>query len=191
MENKLDKYEEYVRRTLPERRIKHTIGVRDTAVELAKKYGCCQDKAAAAALLHDIGKYLHREELIDIIRFKDEKKNKTLNLEPQVYHGYASAIIAQRDLNESDPEVLDAVRYHTTGRENMTLLEKIIYIADYIEPNRRFDGIQDVRDMAFMDLDKSILMAMNNTIIYIIEQNGIIDFDTILARNYILAEWGK
>ena len=72
----------------------------------------------------------------------------------------------------------------------MSLLDKIIYIADYIEPNRCFDGVEEMRGLAFNNLDESVFKAINNTIKYIVDNNGIIDYDTILARNYFLMDWG-
>lgn len=189
--NLIEICEKYVNDSLPERRKNHTFGVRDTAVRLAEFYDCNVEKAEIAALLHDVGKYLHKEELLGIIKFEDEKKAEILRCQPEIYHGHASAYLTQRDIGIQDQEILDAIKYHTTGREDMSLLEKIIYIADYIEPNRDFPGVDKVREMAFMDLDRSVYVAMNNTITYITKMNGIIDFDTILARNYFLMEWGK
>ncbi|WBW95839.1 bis(5'-nucleosyl)-tetraphosphatase (symmetrical) YqeK [Oceanirhabdus sp. W0125-5] len=190
LEKEINEIREYVEKTLPNKRMKHTEGVRDTALKLAIKYGCDERKVEAAALLHDVGKYLHRDILLDIIKFEDENKNAILNAEPQIYHGYASAYLAEKDLGIKDNEILNAVKYHTTGKEDMTLLEKIIYIADYIEPNRCFEGVEEVREIAFKNLDESVLKAMDNTIKYIVDNNGIIDYDTILARNYFLMDWG-
>ncbi len=189
VENKINEVKEYVEKTLPNKRMKHTEGVRETALKLAKKYGCDENKVEIAALLHDVGKYLHRDMLLDIIKFEDENKRRILQVEPQVYHGFASSYLAERDLGITDTEILDAIKYHTTGRERMSLLEKIIYIADYIEPNRCFEGVDEIRGIAFKDLDESVLKAMNNTIKYIVDNNGIIDYDTILARNYFLMDW--
>ena len=191
LEININEIKEYVGKILPDKRMKHTEGVRETALKLAKKYECDEKKVEIAALLHDVGKYLHRDVLVDIIKFEDENKKRILQTEPQIYHGYGSAYLAKRDLGITDTEILNAIKYHTTGRENMSLLDKIIYIADYIEPNRCFEGVEEIRGIAFKDLDESVLKAMNNTVKYIVDNNGIIEYDTILARNYFLMDWGE
>lgn len=191
LEIKISEVKKYVEKILPNKRMKHTEGVRETALKLAKKYGCDPKKVEIAALLHDVGKYLHRDMLVDIIKFEDENKKRILQAEPQVYHGFGSAYLAERDLGITDTEILNAIKYHTTGKEKMSLLDKIIYIADYIEPNRCFEGVEEIRGIAFKNLDESVFKAMNNTIKYIVDNNGIIDYDTILARNYFLLDWGE
>ncbi|MCM1990741.1 bis(5'-nucleosyl)-tetraphosphatase (symmetrical) YqeK [Oceanirhabdus seepicola] len=191
LEININEIKEYVEKILPNKRMKHTEGVRETALKLAKEYGCDEKKVEIAALLHDVGKYLHRDVLVDIIKFEDENKRRILQAEPQVYHGFGSAYLAERDLGITDTEILNAIKYHTTGRERMSLLDKIIYIADYIEPNRCFEGVEEIRGIAFKNIDESVLKAMNNTIKYIVDNNGIIDYDTILARNYFLMDWGE
>lgn len=191
LEININQIKEYVEKTLPNKRMKHTEGVRETALKLAKQYGCDENKVEVAALLHDVGKYLQRDVLVDIIKFDDENKKRILQAEPQVYHGFGSAYLAERDLGIEDTDILNAIKYHTTGRERMSLLEKIIYIADYIEPNRCFEGVEDIRGLAFRNVDESVFKAMNNTIKYIVDNNGIIDYDTILARNYFLMDWGE
>jgi predicted HD superfamily hydrolase involved in NAD metabolism len=87
-----------------------------------------------------------------------------------------------------DKEILSAIYYHTTGKENMSLLEKIVYIADYIEPNRDFEGVERVRELAFVDLNESLIQSMDNTIKYIVDKKILIHLDTIKARNYLILE---
>lgn len=188
VEININEVKKYVEEILPNKRMKHTEGVRETALKLARKYGCDEKKVETAALLHDVGKYLHRDVLVDIIKFEDKNKKRILEKDAQIYHGFGSAYLAERDLGITDLEILDAIKYHTTGREGMTLLDKIIYIADYIEPNRSFQGVDEIRNLAFERLDESVLKAMNNTIKHIIDNNGIIESDTILARNYFLMD---
>ena len=94
--------------------------------------------------------------------------------------------IAEVKFKVTDKEILNAIKYHTTGRENMTLFDKIIFIADYIEPSRNFQGIEEVRKMAYEDLDKSIIMAMDKTINFLIDNQILIHTRTVEARNYLI-----
>lgn len=94
--------------------------------------------------------------------------------------------LAKREYNVDDEEILDAIRFHTTGRENMNLIEKIVYIADVIEPNRDFPGIEKIRNMAYKDIDRSVLYSMNNTIKFLIDKGWLVHLDTIKGRNQLL-----
>ncbi|CDI50238.1 metal dependent phosphohydrolase [Clostridium tetani 12124569] len=85
-----------------------------------------------------------------------------------------------------DQDILNAIRYHTTGRENMTMLEKIIYLSDYIEPGRKYPGVEKVRELAFQDIDKALINSFNITIKYVIEKDQVLHLDTIKGRNFLL-----
>ena len=87
-----------------------------------------------------------------------------------------------------DIDILNAVKYHTTGKENMTTLEKIIYIADYIEPNRKYEGVDKIREVVFKDLDNGVFMGIENTMLHLLKERQLIHIDTINARNYLLLE---
>jgi len=104
----------------------------------------------------------------------------------ELIHGPLGAKIANACYGIDDLEVLDAIKYHTIGRENMSMLDKIIYIADYIEPGRSFPGVEEIREIVFLDLDDAIKKAMDNTILFLIKDNKLIHPDTINARNYML-----
>ena len=105
---------------------------------------------------------------------------------PNLAHGKIAAIIMERDYGISDSDILNAVSFHTTGRPAMSLLEKIIYIADAIEPNRSYPGVEEVREAAFKDLDEACLLSLNRTIEYVREQGNFLDEDTLDARDYFI-----
>ena len=100
-------------------------------------------------------------------------------------HGKIAAIIMQRDFEIEDPDILNAVSYHTTGRPGMSLLEKIIYIADAVEPNRSYPGVEALRKEAYIDLDKACLMSLSSTIDFVRSSGKYLDEETILAKEYL------
>ena len=148
----------------------HTLGVADEAVKLAEIYGTVQDqqKARVAGLLHDCAKD-YPESMRQ--RFCKEYKVKTdeiMNKQTDLIHPFLGAEVAKREYQVMDEDVLNAIRFHTTGRPNMSLLEKIVFIADYIEPNReKFGGLEEARRLAYLDLDKAMAYILENTIEYV------------------------
>lgn len=180
------KIEEYLRENLKESRYEHSLAVRDTAVKLANYYNADVEKARIAGLIHDCAKCMNDKELLDIASVCEVKIDNICKMEPQLLHGLCSSYIAKNFMGIKDKEILQSVAYHTTGKENMSLLEKIIFLADYIEPNREFNGVENLRKVAYEDINKSLLIAFDNTINYIIESRGLIHINTIKARNYLI-----
>lgn len=157
-------------------------------MRLAEKYGGehpeeLVEKAEAAALFHD----MYRGVAVDILNYYvkhlglDEKRYKD---SPNLAHGKIAAIIMERDFDVKDRDVINAVSYHTTGRPEMSLLEKIIYIADAVEPNRSYPGVQALRETVEKDLDLAVLQSLTNTINYVRGENKYLDEDTVLAKEY-------
>ena len=177
----------YLQNNLIEKRYNHTLGVVKTALELAEIYNVNKEKAEIAALAHDCAKNISYDELKEIC----EKGNiifteDDLNSKP-IWHAYAAVVIAKEEFNINDEEILNAIKYHTTGRKNMTVLEKIIYLADYIEPGRTFEKIQEVRELTYdKNIDEALIKAINNTIEFLISKRSIIHKSTIEARNYLI-----
>lgn len=160
----------------------------DTALRLAEEYNCDIEKVKIASLLHDCAKFPDKLYLLKLANNFDIILDDVMRYNHELIHGPLGAKIAEKEYGIKDLEILDAIRFHTTGRENMTLLDKIIYVSDYIEPGRNFSGVEKVRDLAFKDLDKSILLAMNNTINFLVNQNSLIHLNTIKARNFLVYE---
>ncbi|MDO4542916.1 MAG: nicotinate-nucleotide adenylyltransferase [Clostridia bacterium] len=156
---------------LSPKKFDHTVGVMKTAVSLAKRYGADPQKALTAALLHDCAKELPFFELMELT--KGEARFS------MVLHAKAGAMIARRDFGVCDPEILRAIELHTTGDAGMSTLDKIIYLADMIEPSRNFDGVDKIR--AESTLDGAILLALKRTIWYIKRKGGALHPATLRA----------
>ena len=159
----LEELEKEVVSLLKPSRVAHVLGCRDTAVALARHYGVDETDAARAGLLHDVTKALDGQLQLTLCReygivldgFSKEN-HKTL-------HALTGSAVAERVFGEKK-EVVDAIRSHTTGKPNMTTLEKIIYIADYIEPNRDFSGVEKLRELAFDNLDQALKLGLETTL---------------------------
>lgn len=180
-----DEIMDYLRERLNPRRYAHSIGVMDTAVKMAKIYGADFNKAKIAGLVHDCAKNMSDQELMNCASKYNIKLNDILRKSPSLLHGPVGAFIA-KELFDIDEDIFDAIYYHTTGKPNMQLLTKIIYLADYIEPTRNFPGVEKLRELAFQDLNSGLIFAFNNTIKFVIEKNGLIDCKTVEARNYLI-----
>lgn len=175
----------YLKQNLKEGRYNHVLGVVETAKELAKINNVSEEKAEIAALGHDIAKNLTTEEMLKIIEKANIILSKSEEKTKELWHSIIAPILAKEKLGILDEEILSAMRWHTTGKENMSKLEKIIYIADMIEPGRNFPGVQELRKATYEDLDKGVLMGLNHTINYLSKKNLLIDENTIKARNYL------
>lgn len=174
-----------VREQLTEGRYKHTIGVMETAIELAKKFGANVEKAETAAIFHDYAKYWPKEEMKKII-IEQNMPEELLSYHSELWHAPVGAFLVQKEVGIDDDEVLNAIRYHTSGRAGMTVLEKVIYLADYIEPNRKFPGVDEVRELALIDLDSALIKAIQNTIVFLVSKNAPIYPDTFHTYNDLI-----
>lgn len=166
-------------------RWEHTLRVADTAVRLAKRMNVDPDRAEIAAILHDYCKFWPEEDLILWIE-KCHLPLDLLSYNKELWHAPVGAEVARKELGINDEDILNAIRYHTSGRPGMSKLEKIIFLADYIEPGRRFPGVDQVRELSENDLDLAVLQALNNTIIFLIERGQKVYPLTLLARNDML-----
>lgn len=176
---------------MKESRFKHSLGVMDTSVILARRYGADIKKAEYAGLIHDCAKDIPAQIQLKMaesfgILLDDIEKQETV-----LIHGPLGAEIARRSFGIEDEEILGAVRLHTTGDKNMSLLEKIVFLSDYIEPGRCFPGVEDLRVKAFKDLDEALVSAYDSTIRYVVERQGLLHPRTVDARNYILLHMGR
>jgi predicted HD superfamily hydrolase involved in NAD metabolism len=178
---------EAVRSQMPEKRWLHTQGVMDTAVQLAKEFGAEPIKADLAAILHDYCKYWPIQEQAKIISEHDLPQD-LLDYNKELWHSHAGAYIAQTKFGIDDEEILDAIRYHTSGREHMTLLDKVVCLADYIEPGRDFPGVDKIRELSKTSLDQALIAGFDSTIGFLLSQGKLIYPLTITARNNLLRE---
>ncbi len=171
---------------LSAKRYAHTLGVAYTAAALAMAHGESMDNAMTAGLLHDCAKSMHGSELVAICEKAHlnvtavERSNPTALL-----HAKAGAYLAQHKYGVTDNDILNAIRYHTTGRPDMSRLEKILYIADYIEPNRKqLAELEMIRRIAFQDLDWTMEKILANTLAYLRTTDGQLDDMTIKTYHY-------
>ncbi|WP_298837757.1 bis(5'-nucleosyl)-tetraphosphatase (symmetrical) YqeK [Clostridium sp.] len=179
---------DYIKKNLKESRFKHSVSVSETAIKLATVYGQNIEKARIAGLVHDCAKNLTNDQLIKITTEHKIELDDVSKESPQIIHGLVGSIIARDVMKIDDEDILNSIRYHTTGRKNMSILEKIIFISDYIEPLRTFKGKEEVRDLSRVNLDGAVMMCLENTIRYVICKKQLLHIDTIYARNYLLSE---
>ncbi len=166
-------------------RYEHTLGVSYTAMALAMRYGQDLDQAELAGLLHDCAKYFNDEEIIKKCRKHGIEVSEAELRAPAVLHAKYGAWLAKNRYGVSDPEILSAIRWHTTGRANMTTLDKIIYVADYIEPRRdKAPDLPRLRALAFEDLDQTMYEMLDGTLRYLREKGGDVDPMTNEAYDY-------
>ena len=162
--------EEKVRSLMTEKRFRHTLGVRTQAVLLAQKHHLPMQKASWAALLHDCAKCLPFEEMTALARSGGVTDPDLLS-SPEMLHGPAGAVLARRDFGVDDPDVLNAIAYHTMGRAGMSPLEMCIFVADATEPGRReYPGLQELRELSYRDLPAAVLLSLACTRRYVEEQ---------------------
>ncbi|MBY0597192.1 bis(5'-nucleosyl)-tetraphosphatase (symmetrical) YqeK [Bacillus bingmayongensis] len=178
---------EIVKQQMHEKRYIHTIGVMETAIELAKLYGVDEKKAEMAAIFHDYAKCRSIQEMEDIIK-QEELPKDLLHYNKELWHAPVGAYLVEKEVGITDTEILQAITYHTSGHEEMTMLDKVIYVADYIEPGRKFPGVEEVRKLAQEDINKALLFALKRTIQFLMEKNQTIYPLTFQTYNAVLKE---
>lgn len=174
---------------LSKKRFIHTLGVVNSAMYLAKKYGANIEDAHLAALLHDCAKEIPLLEMRDLVA--DLPCDQDMLHSGALLHGLAGMVLANTQYGVTNPDILEAIRVHTTGKENMSKLDKIIFLADYIEPNRKFPGVNDIRLAAEQSLDAGVLCGFDMTIRHLIDSGDSIYPLTIFSRNDLLRHMKK
>ncbi len=179
-------YEVLLKQVLGEKRYLHSLGVKKASGELACFYGIDKARAEKAGLLHDYGKQFSGEELlvkagelglkIDVV----EKNN------PELLHAPVGALLVKRELDIEEQDILEAIGCHTTGKAGMGRLACLVFLADFIEENRSFPGVDIIRELAFKDLDKALLRALDQTINYVVERGLLLHPDSINFRNALI-----
>lgn len=182
-----DQMIESVRSQMPEKRWRHTEGVMATAVLLAERFGGDPEKAELAAILHDVAKYWKTDRMESIIR-EQGMPEILLEYDKELWHAPVGAWAAEQEYGVADEEVLDAIRYHTSGRRKMTKLDKIVCLADYMEPGRDFPGVNKIREYSEHSLEKALLAGFDSTIGFLLETGRIIFPLTVEARNGLIEE---
>lgn len=174
---------------LKKSRFEHVLRVKEQAELLAKAHGIDIEKAGLAALLHDCAKgneeYYSERFPMEIENLAKQVRHPDL-LNPKLIHGLIGSIVAKYEYGVKDESVLDAILYHSTGHVGMTDLTKIIFLADKTEKKRDYDQVDEIRRLAFLDLDKAICKSLDQTILFLIKKKQMISVESVRVRNSII-----
>jgi len=179
-----------VKKFLDEKRYEHVKRVTKCAVEMAKIYGVPVEKVEASAWLHDVAKFFDLSVMIDLTKGKYPEVADKMSQSTAVLHGFAGAEFVRQNyelFGIDDEEILDGIKYHTIGCENMNTLAKIVYLADAIEEKRSWEGVEKARELAKTDLDEAIKFEIEEKLKYLLAKDSIIHPNVIKFRNSIIA----
>lgn len=186
---KINEYESLIKSRLSEYRYNHSMNVAESAVYLAEKYGADCEKAYVAGVLHDIMKEESLEIQCQFIESDGYKMTGTELAVPSVYHQMSGAAYCKKVLGIDDDEIIGAIRFHTTGKADMTLLEKVVYTADFISAERNYPDVDIMRRLADENLEKAMLHSLKYTIGSLSEREIPIHPDTLNCYNFILENY--
>ena len=181
----IEKLKEDLKIVLSDSRYNHSISVMNMCEALASKYNVNVKKAKLVGLMHDMAKDMTKEEKMQYVKNNNIECSLIEEKIVEILHGKIAADICKKRY-QFDEEMCTAIKYHTTGKENMTLLEKILFIADKIDETRNYEGVEELRKLAFEDLDKAILKNIDDTLIINIQKNKLILEESIKTRNNLL-----
>ena len=187
--NYLDRKDEFIaliKGKLNEDRFIHSMGVADTAVLLAEKFGGDREKAYIAGLLHDVMKNESEEEQLKMMKKDGIILSQAEKNNPKLWHAMSGAAFIRHELGITDPDIVNAVRYHTIGRAGMSLIEKIIYTADFISPERNYPDVEVMRSLSFESLDKGDLYSLQFSLKRLSECKFVIHTDSVDFYNELV-----
>ena len=173
----------FLKDNLKPRRVAHSLGVEKAARELARRFGCDEERAAMAGLAHDCAKGMSGEPLCVYAAEAGFPMDEISRHSPQILHAPAGATLARRALGISDPEVLGAICWHAVPRDGMTALEKVVSVADLIEENRDYDGVDAVRTAACRDLDEAFRLSLARSIVHVASEGLVLHPATVRVYN--------
>jgi len=175
-----------IEKKLSPRRFRHSLAVAKAAAALAERYGGDKDKAYTAGLLHDIVKDENYSAQLQIIKKSGIILSPVEQASPNLWHAIAGEVYARETVGISDEDILSAIRLHTTGRAEMTLLQKILYVADFTSEDRNYSGVEQIRETAKKDLTAAVLEGLAFCIEDLLAKKALIHEDTLHAYNYYL-----
>lgn len=187
----LEGYKAVIKPLLSEKRYHHSLCVAQSAKELAERCGADAGKAEQAGILHDIMKDIPQEKQLAMMDRYGIRLTAVERSAPKLWHAMLGAVYLEKELHIGDREILDAVRYHTTGRENMTLMDRILFAADFISADRDYPGVEELRKAAQVSLDEVVMEGFSYTIADLAQRRKPIHPDTIAAYNQISLAYGK
>ncbi len=174
---------EEIKKHLQPERLYHSINVAEEAKKLALHYGADPEKAYTAGLLHDILKNTPDTELLNFFRENGIILTRTEQVSRKTWHAIAGEAYCRLKLSVTDSEILSAIRWHTTARAGMTLLDKVIFIADFISADRDYDGVERMREKAYISLESAMLEGLQFTLAELIENGWAVHEDSLAAYN--------
>lgn len=181
----LSQMQEKLRGMLTEKRFRHSLGVMGSAAHMAKIFGASEEKARIAGLLHDCAKDIDKAKMPDMCDALGVELDPVKREQRSLIHADLGAKLAQTEFGITDPDIIAAIRSHTLGHPQMSVLEKILYIADFVEPNRKdFPGLSELRELAELDLDLAMLAAVNSSIRYVKSQNKVLHEQSLQTQAY-------
>jgi predicted HD superfamily hydrolase involved in NAD metabolism len=184
----MEEIREKLAKTLSSKRLKHCVGVSKTAVRLAKLYGADAEKAGLAGLVHDCAREMSNNILLQMVEAFGIVVTDVDKREPVLLHAPVGALVASRDYGVQDSEVLQAITRHTTGGPGMSLLDNIIFLADFIEPGRSYPGVEKLRVLAGKNLRRALIAAYDQTVEHVIAKGGLLHPATVAGRNALLVK---
>ena len=183
----IDEMRRELQRRLKRSRFAHSVGVANTAVKLAKRFGVDETKAYVAGLLHDCAREFENDELPAQAELRGIKIGAVERATPLLLHAYIGAQMIKEIYGVDDAEISQAIYRHTVGARDMTALDKIIYFADMIEPNRNYPGVEKLRAPAeTAELDEIMITALSESIIFVVQKKSLVHPDTVDALNFLL-----
>ena len=182
----IEEYTSIIKKRLSDYRFYHSLCVAESAKKLAKQYGADENKAAAAGILHDVMKEAPLDEQLEVIKKAGMQITELEKGQKKFYHQIAGAAFAKAELGIDDEEVLNAMRYHTTGRDNMSLMEQIIYLADFISDDRDYKDVDIMRQKVEEGKEEGMLYATAYTIRSVVKKGKILHPDTVNAYNWLI-----
>ncbi len=182
----IEDYKSIIRPMMSERRYNHCVNVSVEAVRLAMKYGADVKKAEVAGILHDITKEVDFEKQLQIIEQGDIILTDVEKSTNKLWHAISGSVYIQTELGIDDKDIINAIRYHTTGRADMSLLEKVIFLADFTSAERDYSDVDVIRQKADISLEDGMLYGIQFTLNRLLERQGLLCEDAIDAYNEIL-----
>ena len=178
-----------LQQSLKPKRYEHSVRVYRTALKMAEHYHADEEKVAVAALIHDCGRQIPKEDSVARAKELGIPVDPVEEAQPILLHAKLGVYYAihKYGISPEESEVLDAIRYHSTGTADMTQTAKIVFLADLIEPGRDFEGVEEIREASFQDLDRGMLLSYDNTIRYLLENGLLIHPDAIAGYNQMAA----
>lgn len=182
----LDEYKKLIKTKMSDYRFTHSVNVSKEAKKLAKLYGADERKAEVAGILHDITKEIPKEEQLQIITDSGIILDDVQKKAPKLWHGISGSVYVREKLNIDDEDILNAIRYHTTGRAGMSLLEKIIFVADFTSAERTYKGISTMRKKSRKSLESAMLYGFKFTFSDLSKRELAIHPDEVFCYNEIV-----